>query len=321
MSTEEQKETFADKAKEGLASAATAAKAQIDALKTKEGRDALKDKAKEGFASAATTAKEQIAALKTKEGREFLKTKIKAFWGSGIKGKSICVGGAALLLLTILPLFKSEAGKAEIDFVKKSPFENNSLIPIGVALERNAKSLQWKLDESEAGIKFVEATGEFTDKGRVYCIAHHGADNNVNFYKAIPELAELLWGNKEENRAFWDGGFSMIPDKSRISRFYTAAEEMKKGKKDVLGEYNGHKIHNNAEFNAALTALKKAIEDEKESSVLFKIQFPMLVSNYDSNGKFDREKAVCKQGYSSIQFTKGPLAGVEIECDLLPAIK
>ena len=46
MSTKEQK-NFADKAKEGLASAATVAKAQIDALKTKEGRDALKGKAKE----------------------------------------------------------------------------------------------------------------------------------------------------------------------------------------------------------------------------------------------------------------------------------
>ena len=309
MSTEETNETLADKAK-----------AQIDALKTKEGRDALKDKAKEGFASAATTARKQIDALKTKEGRDLLKGKIKAFWESGIKGKSICIGIATLLLLTILPLFKSDVGKAEIDFVKKSSFENNSLIPIGVALERNAKSVTWKLDESDSGIKFVEATGEFSDKGRVYCIAHHGADNNIDFYKAIPELAELLWGDKEENRAVWDGGFSMIPDKSRISRFLTAAEEMSKGK-DVLGEYNGHKILNNAEFKAALTALKSAIKEEKESRVLFKIQFPMLVSNYDSSGKFNPEKAVCKQGYSAIQFTKGPLAGVEIKCDLLPAIK
>ena len=43
MSTKEQK-NLADKVKGGLASAATAAKSQIDALKTKEGRDALKDK-------------------------------------------------------------------------------------------------------------------------------------------------------------------------------------------------------------------------------------------------------------------------------------
>lgn len=118
MSTEEQKETFADKAK-----------AQIDALKTKEGRAALKDKAKEGFASAATTAKEQFDAFKTKEGRDALKNKAKEnaaaymhairekapgywktlrartvnLWNNGTKGKAACIGiGAGVLLLGCL---------------------------------------------------------------------------------------------------------------------------------------------------------------------------------------------------------------------------
>lgn len=52
MSDGEKKETIADKAKEGLASATAAAKEQFDALKTKEGREELKNKAKEGVQKA-----------------------------------------------------------------------------------------------------------------------------------------------------------------------------------------------------------------------------------------------------------------------------
>lgn len=270
----------------------------------------------------ADKAKAQLDALKTPEGRDALKGKLRRFWESGPKGKAVCIGIPLVLLWFLLKSCGGGGGgQAEIEFVKKSPFEGNDTVPIGAAIERNAKDVTWKLDESDAGVKFVEVTGTFKEKGKTYCIRQFGAANNINFYKAIPEVRKLLWEELDEYRCFWVQEPMPLPDLSRLSRFITAYGELKKGEK-IVASYDGRTIlASNPGFQAAVKAMEKGSKEEDKSDICFKLQFPMPVANYNAKGKFDPEKAVCRQGYSAISFTKGPLAGYDIECDLLPILQ
>ena len=269
----------------------------------------------------ADKAKAQLEALKTKEGRDALKGKLRRFWESGPKGKAVCIGVPALLLFLLMGRCGGGAGQAEIDFVKKSPFEGNDTVPIGAAIDRNAEDVEWKLDESDAGVKFVEVTGKLKEKGKQYCIQQFGAGNNINFYKAIPEVRKMLWEELDEYRCFWVQEPMPLPDISRLSRFLTAYGEFKKGN-EVVARYDGRTIlASDPVFKAAVKAVDKGSDDEDKADVVFKMQFPMPVANYNAKGKFDPEKAVCRQGYSAVAFTKGPLAGFEIKCDLLPILQ
>ena len=98
MSGNETKETIADKAKEGLATAAMSAKEQLGAFKTKEGRDALKNKAKENAAAYMHAIREKAPGYwKT------LRARTVNLWNNGTKGKAACIGmGAGVLLLGCL---------------------------------------------------------------------------------------------------------------------------------------------------------------------------------------------------------------------------
>lgn len=269
----------------------------------------------------ADKAKAQLDALKTKEGRDALKGKLRRFWESGPKGKAVCIGVPVILLFLLMGRCGGGAGQAEIEFVKKSPFEGNDTVPIGAAIDRNAEDVEWKLDESDAGVKFVEVTGTFKEKGKQYCIQQFGAGNNINFYKAIPEVRKMLWEELDEYRCFWVQEPMPLPDISRLSRFLTAYAEFKKGN-EVVARYDGRTIlASDPVFKAAVKAVDKGSDDEDKADVVFKMQFPMPVANYNAKGKFDPEKAVCRQGYSAVAFTKGPLAGFEIKCDLLPILQ
>lgn len=275
-----------------------------------------------GNATLADKAKAQIGALKTPEGRDALKGRLQRLWASGPKGKALCIGLPVLLLWFLMgSCGGGGGGKAEIEFVKKSPFEGNDTVPIGAAIERNAKDVEWKLDESDAGVKFVEVTGILKDKGKAYCLQQFGAANNINFYKAIPEVRKLLWEELDEYRCFWVQEPMPLPDISRLSRFITAYGELQKGK-DIVAQYDGRTIQaSDPGFQAAVKAMEKGSKEEDDADVRFKLQFPMPVANYNAKGKFDPEKAVCRQGYSAISFTKGPLAGYDIQCDLLPILQ
>lgn len=266
----------------------------------------------------ADKAKAQLDALKTKEGRDALKGKLRRFWESGPKGKAVCIGVPVILLFLLMGRCGGGAGQAEIEFVKKSPFEGNDTVPIGAAIDRNAENVKWQLGESDAGVKYVEVTGTLKEKGKQYCIRQFGAGNNINFYKAIPEVRKMLWEEIDEYRCFWVQEPMPLPDISRLSRFLTAYAEFKKGS-DIVAKYDGRTIlASDPVFKAAVQAVDKGSDDEDKADVVFTMQFPMPVANYNAKGKFDPEKAVCRQGYSSIAFTKGPLAGFEIQCDLLP---
>lgn len=271
--------------------------------------------------STAEKAKAQLEALKTKEGRDALKGKLRRFWESGPKRKAICIGVPVLLLCLLMGQCGGGGGQAEIEFVKKSPFEGNDTMPIGAAIERNAQNVKWKLDESDAGVKFVEVTGTLKEKGKQYCIQKFGAGNNINFYKAIPEVRKMLWEQLDEYRCFWVQEPMPLPDISRLSRFLTAYAEFKKGN-EVVARYDGRTIlASDPVFKAAVSAVDKGADDEDKADVVFRMQFPMPVANYNAKGKFDPEKAVCRQGYSSIAFTKGPLADIEIQTDLLEILQ
>lgn len=113
MSDNEKKETIADKAKEGLATAATAAKEQLDALKTKEGRDALKDKAKEKASSYMNAIREKAPGY-----WQTIRDRTVKLWNCGPKGKAACIGmGASVLLLGCLVF----GGKSNNDKSSKTP--------------------------------------------------------------------------------------------------------------------------------------------------------------------------------------------------------
>ena len=279
------------------------------------------DNEKKASGAVVDKAKAQLDALKTKEGRDALKGKLQRFWASGPKGKAVCIGIPLLLLFLMMGQCGGGSGQAEIEFVKKSPFEDNDTVPIGAAIDRNAVDVKWKLGESDAGVKYVEVTGTFKEKGKQYCIKQFGAENNINFYKAIPEIRKMLWDELDEYRCFWVQEPMPLPDISRLSRFLTAYAEFKKGS-ETVARYDGRTIHaDDPVFKAAVKAVDKGAEDEDKADVVFTMQFPMPVGNYNAKGKFDPEKAVCRQGYSSIAFTKGPLAGFEIQCDLLPILQ
>ena len=114
-------------------------------------------------------------------------------------------------------------------------------------------------------------------------------------------------------------------------------------------------------FRAAVKAAKKARKAEQKSEVRFKMQFPLPVAFYNAKGKFDPQNAAGAQGGnaigfdangeinvlnfsiqggrslafvvnppqnavrlkgdSTIFFTQGPLAGMEIEVDLEPVFQ
>ena len=99
MSDNETKETIADKAKKGLATAAMSAKEQLGAFKTKEGREALKDKIKKGLIKA----KDYLLALRTKEGRQTLFADLKAMT---MKQKAVFGATAICLLIIVIGLLK-----------------------------------------------------------------------------------------------------------------------------------------------------------------------------------------------------------------------
>lgn len=119
MSDNEKKETIADKAKKGLATAATAAKDQLDALKTKEGRDALKNKAKKGLARV----KDYLLALRTKEGRQVLLVDLKAMT---MKQKAVYAGATICMLIIVVVVFKSIFSQSPSDLNRNTRTESPS---------------------------------------------------------------------------------------------------------------------------------------------------------------------------------------------------
>lgn len=135
MSDSEKKETIADKVKERLASATTAAKGQLDALKTKEGRDALKGKA--------------VAYMNALWGKasgywQVTRTKTVELWGGGTKGKAICIGVAAGVILLGCLVF---SGKSEIE--TKALADSARSIPEGGLDSETRRKESGKVDEEE----------------------------------------------------------------------------------------------------------------------------------------------------------------------------
>ena len=119
MSAEDQNETIADKAKEGLSNVASAAKSQIDALKTKEGRDELKNKAKEF----AFRAKDYLLALRTKEGRQALVENLKTMT---MQQKAVFGATAICLLIVAIGLLRCVFSSSQSDLNRNAGVQPQS---------------------------------------------------------------------------------------------------------------------------------------------------------------------------------------------------
>ena len=272
--------------------------------------------------STAEKAKAQLEALKTQEGRDALKGKLRRFWESGAKGKAICIGVPVLLLCLMLGSCGGGAGQAEIEFVKRSAFAGNDMMSIGTAIERNANAVKWTFGESDDGVKYVEVSGTLSEKGKANCIRMYGSGfdhwSDSPFLKAIPEVYKIVWKCSGTQYANYFGGmFGKKDFLDAVARFENG-EDIVVPRKDAINPDMAVDLKSSDPgFRSAAEALKKAREEEADSKVRFKAQFPMPVANYNAKGKFDPERAVCRQGYSSIAFTKGPLAGIDIQTDLL----
>lgn len=141
------------------------------------------------------------------------------------------------------------------------------------------------------------------------------------FLKAIPEVNKIVWKNSGTKYANYFGVFGKKDFLDAVARFENGEDIVMPREKTINPGQAVDLKSSDEGFRSAAEALKKAREEEADSKVRFSAQFPMPVANYNAKGKFDPERAVCRQGYSSITFTKGPLADIEIPADLLTILQ
>lgn len=234
-------------------------------------------------------------------------------WKNGQPWKTLFFVVSVLLVALLVASCGRCGGKAEIDFVKRSPFKGTDSVPIGAAIELNASGVEWRLGQSALGAKFVEVTGTLKDNGKQNAIKVFGSGDNTAFYKAIPAVHQLLWEGTQNK---WSIDYWRT-DRNRVKEFKKAVDKLESGEQVQWGSDKQADPEKTKQFKDAAKAMKKALKAEGKGDVRFTWQFPMPISNYDAEGNFNAETAVLKQDDCSFTFTEGPLAGQEFRSNFL----